>query len=327
MTAWYVLGVRLVIVGAVSGGFGMNLIKASAKLETKTVWYRRKYLMIGLFLSTVFNTTLDLISFAITPLSVIAPLGGVSIISASLFSFRGVSGTPELVTTLKTSGIAMVVFGMVFVAFFGPKPESAILDVDVVFDHFTDTPFAIYQIFTGVVLAVTFVAFYRELLAAESLFRTIIAAYAAGLSSGLCQSLIKLFATCAASASFEQSEPWKRQPEFSLALLELAVVGVLLFVLLKTTVESGPNVSVATCYYSVCVMLATIVAGVSFYKELSLMQSAGQLAGFAFGIAFVIAGMILVSVESLRGAPKKVSTREEAPVVSGGDQNEEEIIE
>jgi drug/metabolite transporter (DMT)-like permease len=311
-----------VIVGAVSGGFGMNMIKASSSLEIGTPWYFRKRLLLGLFLSTIFNTTLDLISFALTPLTVIAPLGGISIVSAALFSYYGFGGNKETFTRRKVIGIALVVAGIVFVACFGPKPGSAILDADDVLDNFTSTPFAAYQLATSIVLTATVASIFLECLPQGSLGTTLIASYAGGMASGLCQSLIKLFATCVANASVGSLDACTSRTEFLLALVELAANGIILFVLLKTTIESGPNVSVSTCYYSVCVMGCTIVAGALFYKELELLSSAFFACAFFAGIVFAIVGITLVSSESRRGAPQKIPTKEEVE-----HPNNDDIIE
>jgi hypothetical protein len=325
MTAWYALGVALVIVGAISGGFGMNLIKASSKLEIALPWYYRKRLMLGLFLSTVFNTCLDLVSFALTPLSVIAPLGGVSIIAACIFSSYGVGGSNEIFTKFKTVGIAMVVVGIGLVAAFGPRPKSTVLDVETLFVDFTATPFCAYQIVTLLVLSIISITFALELMPHGSLLMTMVAAFSGGLASGLCQSLIKLFAACVADFTVHSNYSWIHNPLFTLAVVELACTGILLFILLKTTIESGPNISVSTTYYSVCVMLSTIAAGAALYRELGNFGSPWQFSLFFLGIGLVLKGVVSVSMDAIHTEPRVVSTKEDKPVAPVDD--EDPIIE
>ena len=322
---WYALGIALVIIGAVSGGLGINLIKHSSKSEGGLRWYRRPKLMTGLFLSTVFNTSLDLISFALTPLTVIAPLGGVSIIAACVFSAYGYGGSPEAFSKFKKIGIGMVVAGIGFVAAFGPRPRTVVLNVEDLLYDFVAIPFFAYQIVTLSVLSITSIIFAFETLPNGSLSRTMVAAFAGGLASGLCQSLIKLFATCVADFTIHNNYEWIHNPLFTLAIVELVFTGILLFILLKTTIESGPNVSVSTTYYSVCVMLCTIAAGTAFYRELQLFGSPWQFSLFCVGIALVLSGVVSVSMDAIRAEPKVVSTKEDKIVPP--EEEEEQIIE
>jgi len=47
-----VLGIVLAVVGSTTSGWGMNLMKASSRLEHHLPWYRRKRLLMGVSLAT-----------------------------------------------------------------------------------------------------------------------------------------------------------------------------------------------------------------------------------------------------------------------------------
>jgi hypothetical protein len=324
-SGWYALGILLVIAGSISGGLGMNLIKRSARLETHLPTHKRKCLIIGLFLSTVFNTCLDLVSFALTPLSVIAPLGGVAIVAAAVFAALGVSGEQEPLSRPKAIGTSLVVVGISLSASFGPRPPTVVLNVDDVFRYYASPSFEFYQLITIGALALVFTGMTVDALPEFSLSRTFAVATAGGLASGLCQALIKLFATCAAAATLEGATPWRRSL-FPFALLELAAVGIMLFMLLKCCVENS-ELTLSSSLYTVCVMVFTVTAGSAFYKEFDMHTTGTSILGFSLGIVTIIAGMATLVLFQPNRPRKVAQTEEEAAKTAKGDTRVVEATE
>lgn len=328
-SGWYAVGILLVVAGSVSGGLGMNFIKRSALLETHLPAHKRKFLLVGLFLSTIFNTCLDLISFALTPLSVIAPLGGVAIVAAAVFEALGVSGERTTLSRSRMAGTALVVVGIALSASFGPRPASVVLSVDSVFRNFQATPFQIYQLTTATALTFVFLGMGIDLLPEFSLRRTFAVALAGGMASGLCQALIKLFATCAAAVALDGAAPWQ-EPMFLIALSELAATGIMLFLLLKCCMENS-EITLSSSLYTVSVMVFTVAAGSAFYREFEIRAQGTSILGFSVGIATIITG-IGTLVFFRPNQPKRLSQKEETspkaatrtPEVSATD---DEIIE
>lgn len=89
------VGIILATIGAVTSGIGMNLMKASSKLEVDRPWYCRPRLLIGVSLAAWINTSLDSVAFALAPLSIIAPIGGVTIVASVLFARIGLAVSHE----------------------------------------------------------------------------------------------------------------------------------------------------------------------------------------------------------------------------------------
>lgn len=311
-SVWYAVGIALVVLGSVSGGLGMNLIKRSSRFERDLPLIKRKCLLWGLFLSTVFNTCLDVVSFALTPLSVIAPLGGVAIVAATAFEAVGTSGERDCPSRSRLAGTALVVLGIALAASFGPRPSSVVLVVDDVFRHYQAAPFAAYQLMTVTALTAVFLGMAADALPEFSLRRTFAVAAAGGMASGLCQSLIKLFATCAAAAAVDRAAPWSRLA-FWLALLELATIGALLFLLLKFCMENS-ELTLSSSLYTVSVMLFTVLAGSAFYREFEAQTGGTSIVGFCFGLATIVAGiatLVLLRPEHRMPQPKRVSQSDE----------------
>jgi hypothetical protein len=307
---WYWLGVVLVVVGSISGGFGMNLIKRSSRFEAHLPPHKRKFLLIGLFLSTVVNTCFDLVSFALTPLSVIAPLGGIAIVAAAAFAALGVSGEQEPLSQPKLIGTALVVVGISLAASFGPRPPSVILNVDDVFRDFASQSFEVYQLFTIAALAFVFMGMATDIFPEFSPRRTFAVATAGGLASGLCQALIKFFATCGAAAVFDGATPWHR-PFFVVAVVELVATAIMLFLLLKCCLESS-ELTLATSLYTVSVIVFTVVAGIAFYHEFDMHTESTSIWGFSIGIITIIIGIaIQVTHQPKQDKPRPIPQMEE----------------
>lgn len=323
---WYEIGIGLVVLGSVSGGLGFNLISKSSRTEVDQPLWRRPLLATGLFLSTVVNTAMDLISYALVPLSTIAPLGGVAIVAAAGFSALGISGEKEPITKAKVLGIGCVVSGIAAVSVFGPRPASTILDVGAAFHAFAAPPFFTYNITTLCALCAVFIGVGGDLLPEFSIVRTVLCSIVAGMSSAVCQSLIKLMATCLADYSVHHGRPW-RQPLFPLTLFELAVVGGMLFVLIKLTIENA-DLAFGTSMYTVAVMIFTIVAGSDFYGEFEDIAD-GNLAAFCVGVVVITAGIVVLSRSPPRSGKRRipVSKTEDDPATLPPVDPDGEIIE
>ena len=305
----YEVGIALVLLGSIASGYGFNLIKRSSLQEADLPFYKRRLLLAGLLLSSVVSSVLDVVSYAIVPLTVIAPLGGASILSATFFASIGLSGAKERLTPLKTLGVLLVVGGIAIVAVVGPRPDDEVEDLKDAFDGYASVPFLIYQLVTCAALAAIFTSLAMNILPMYTISRVVLCALTAGLASGLCQALIKLFATCLFEVLVRQAQPWTN-PLFVLAILELAATGLLLFVLVKTTIESS-ELSLGSSLYAVFVMGATIASGASFYND---FQYISVLAGvvFAVGVVCVVVGIVVLwRQRRLDALPVKITQVEE----------------
>ena len=94
------IGLMIALSGITVMAFSMNLWKVSATLEAHLPWYRRPRFLIGLLGATILNTILDGIAFSLTPLSLIAPMQGLSIAMTVSIAALGIVGPKESVSTM-----------------------------------------------------------------------------------------------------------------------------------------------------------------------------------------------------------------------------------
>lgn len=285
-----VVGIFLAVIGAITSGFGMNLMKASNRLERHRPWHRRYRLLVGILLAMGVNTMLDVVAFALTPLALIAPIGGMTIVASVTFARMGWAGQREFVQWQQWAAIFCVVSGVGVVATCGPHPEP-VLDTGLVLHHFHDAPFLLYQTVAWSAVALTYAGLLYGKIGQPVLETTLATAATAGLCSGLTQTMMKVMAVCATDWLLESAAPFLI-PEFWLAVVELAIVACILLHLLTLTLASAP-LTLSTPLYQVSVIIFTIVASCSFFGDLELATKY-ELFLFMLGVAMVIAGLAVL---------------------------------
>lgn len=281
------VGIALAVVGAITSGFGMNLMKASKTLERDRPWYKRWRFLIGVSLACWVNTSLDVVAFALTPLALVAPIGGVTIVAATLFARMGCAGEKEIVGWQQWVAILCVVSGVGVVAVCGPHPEPVLNQTEVL-QHYHDSPFLLYQVCAWSAILLSFIGLKSKRIGAPNLETTLATAVVAGMCSGLTQTMMKVLAICAADFAITHHTPFLI-PEFWLTIVELIVVAFILLYMLNTCLGSAP-LSLSTPLYMVSVILFTIVAGTAFYSDLE-MATKYELILFMLGVALVVVGL------------------------------------
>lgn len=281
------VGIALATIGAVTSGFGMNLMKASKTLERNRPWYRRTRFLIGVSLACWINTALDVVAFALTPLALVAPIGGVTIVASVLFARMGCAGEKEYVGWQQWVAILCVVTGVGVVAVCGPHPEPVLNQTEVL-QHYHNAPFLLYQAGAWMAIGVTFLGIRLKKVGHPGLETTVITAATAGVCSGLTQTMMKVLAICMADFAITHATPFLI-PEFWLTIVELIAVAFILLYMLNTCLASAP-LSLSTPLYMVSVILFTIVAGTAFYGDLEVATKY-ELILFTMGVALVIVGM------------------------------------
>jgi hypothetical protein len=227
------------------------------------------------------------IAFALTPLALVAPIGGVTIVAATLFARMGCAGEKEMVGWQQWVAILCVVTGVGVVAVCGPHPEPVLNQTEVL-QHYHDTPFLFYQMSTWTVIVLAFVGVYFKKIGNPGLETTLGMALAAGMCSGLTQTMMKVLAICVADFGITHHTPFLI-PEFWLTIGELVTVAFILLYFLNACLVSSP-LSLSTPLYMVSVIVFTIVAGSAFYGDLELATKY-ELMLFALGVALVMVGI------------------------------------
>ena len=281
------VGIALATVGACTSGLGMNLMKASTRLEQDKPLCRRYRFLVGVSLATFVNTLLDCVAFALTPLVIIAPIGGITIVSSVLFARLGLAGEYEYVVWEQWVAILAVVMGVALIDIFGPHPEP-VLNTTTVLEHFHNEAFVAYEIITLAAVVVTYSGIWLGKLGGQNLQTTVASAVSAGLCSGITMTMMKVMATCVGAWILHNSLPFFF-PEFWVALVTLVMVAVVLVHLLNVCLASS-NLALSTPLYQVCVILFTIVAACAFYQEADV-ATRSELLVFLLGVIAVLSGL------------------------------------
>ena len=284
------LGTLMATIGAITSGFGMNLIRSSSKIERSKPWYCRRRLLIGIALACLINTFLDCVAFAIMPLAIIAPIGGVTIVSSVLFARCGLSGETQRFTYTQAVCVAIIVCGVAGVAIFGPHP-APVVNVHQTVHRIHNDSFVIYQIITISALAIVYIAMCTrggQWLNHTTL--TVLCAVAGGMCSGIAQCLMKVLAVAIADYMLHRSLPFALF-DFWLSMVELIVIALFLLHMLTTCLSNAPLI-ISSSLYQVCVIVFTITAGCAFYgttetsiSSIGLTSSASPLECSASSLA------------------------------------------
>ena len=266
----------------------MNLIRASSvTAEARRKWYCRPRLLVGAALATFINTLLDTVAFALSPLAIIAPIGGVTLVVSVLFARTGCAGV-EPVSLTQWLAIALILSGVLVVDVYGPQPPP-VLNTTVVLSHFHSSSFELYQTVTCFAVVTMYACMaLRCRVRPVGVTAAVTSAAVAGLCSGLCQTMLKVLATVTGAYLLHGTVPFG-QLEFWQAMLELCGVALVLFHMLKICMGAA-SMALSSSLYQSSVMLFTIACSSSFLGELRV-ASPGELALFLLGTGNVLGGL------------------------------------
>lgn len=119
------LGVGLMIIGTIASSVGLLCFKRAGSLEGLP-WYRNQWFWGGLLLFVMTAAVLDTVVFAVTPLGLIAPFAGLTIVVSFALASLGCCGVKEPPTKTATAAVVLIVCGVTICAVFGPKSDGNI---------------------------------------------------------------------------------------------------------------------------------------------------------------------------------------------------------
>ena len=126
------LGVFLMIVGTFASALGMLCLKrAHGPAYVNVPWYRNSYLWGGILLFAVTAAGLDVVVFGITPLALIAPFAGLTIVISFLFASFGCCGVRETPTKTTLVAVVLITTGVTICSIWGPKDHGEIDPIDL----------------------------------------------------------------------------------------------------------------------------------------------------------------------------------------------------
>ena len=237
-------GVSLVILGCISSSIGLLLMKRSADVEDTLPLYKRWRWALG-FVFLVGNATIiDLIAFAITPLSLIAPFAALTMVFSVVLAKSGLFGVHESLPGRQIVGIAFVVVGVTTVSVFGPHTSDEPTMAEI-FDDFDNPAFIVF-----VSLTLSLVALYLVLLwtprlepyrpSPTSPWTTLFSAFCSAVCGAQSQLFLKVISVGLRFFTTGGDPDAAVTPAFILSLLGLAVTAPLQLYLLNSTLASSP---------------------------------------------------------------------------------------
>ena len=128
----WLLGVAFMVLGTLSSACGMLLLKR-ATLGPAPVppWYKNVWFWAGMSLIVVNASLLDIVAFAVTPLSLIAPFAGLTIVFSVVLVGIGCFGVREKPSTFSVISVGLIVLGVTMAATFGPHEDRALRPADM----------------------------------------------------------------------------------------------------------------------------------------------------------------------------------------------------
>jgi len=259
---------------------------------------RKKFLIAGFFFLVVNATVIDLVAFSLTPLSLIAPFAGMTIVFSALLAASGLvsGGQKEVIGRLDALVIGIILLGVTTASLFGPRsPEGEPPDMETMASYFDNPPFVAFSLVSSVIILSfvlsQFLAAGRAWINQYAVLKTFCTGFTAAGCGALSQMCLKIVST-ALREKFN-GRPALRSFAFFASLLGLAVFAPLQLVLLNRTLATSP-LSYAVPLYQTMLIILTILAGGTFFLEFGSMDRLHGLL-FTCGVLLATLGLCLLS--------------------------------
>lgn len=122
------LGVTAAVSAQLAASIGLLLLKSSSIYEYKLPLYLRFRLIGGIFFQAIVPIGTDSFAYAVCPLSLLAPLSGITIAATIVFTAARFCGVREPVHASDFAVVALIIAGVTLVSIYGPH---ASINVDV----------------------------------------------------------------------------------------------------------------------------------------------------------------------------------------------------
>jgi hypothetical protein len=289
----------------------MNLLKSSAVVEKSLHCLQRRRFFLGIFLTTVFNTTLDTFAFSFLSVSVIAPFGGLCIVTSAMLAHKGVFGPKETLDRTQWVFLLSIFCGVGLVGGFGPRPPP-VTNATAIFEDFDNVGFICYQSVWIIITASAYTGLHvLKMFEKNSLWTTVLFGSSAGMSSGITQCIMKAITSISAGAAIMHGVehawvyfPWSN-PQFWRAVVELIVAALLLLHGMNTCICST-DVGISTAMYQSALIVGSVLAGCAFWGDLDGMTPL-SLSMFMIGLVGVVAGVCLLLTRHKNNQSKTIS--------------------
>lgn len=316
MVAEWLLGIICVLVGTFFSATGMVLMKASAQVEAKLPWHRRHRWFLGCTSLIVNATVMETLALALAPLSLLAPFAGCTIVFSTLLARCGAISAQESVHGTRWAAIGVTLVGVTIVSLYGPHDGVEVTE-DNVYALLSGRAFVVFGAGSTAAIGLVCALWWCEPGGVRRESRLLpLLAYAAASCGALSLCFLKVLALAIRSAS-EARPPGARNellaPHALLALLALLSYAPLQLVLLNCVLAASP-VSYGVPAYESLLILLSVVAGGTFYREFDGM-SAALTTGFVAGVVVTVCGLAMLALSHAHAEAKRAPP----PALAGGD--------
>jgi len=310
------LGLVLMILGTICSSVGMIFFKKAGSLPD-VPWYRNGWFWGGVTLFCVTAAGLDVVVFAITPLALIAPFAGFTIVVTFLLSAFGCCGVKEAPSRTTGAAVLTIVAGVTLSCIFGPHSQGTITprELQGIFDR---NPWMLVFSMLGapgfIVFALTATYLYQTRI--RALLRTWGGALTLALVSALFGALTQLQFKALASVLMSlithkaqgPQDGYTGADQVALQVLSLISSGVAQMGFLNYAISVAPVAYSVPSYQSGLLITTLILAG-WVLNEYSTMKWY-NVTLFWIGCAVVACGMLLNAWGLARAAGAKARQEE-----------------
>lgn len=324
MERW-IVGMVLALVGCFSSAIGLVLMKHSAMTEADLPFFRRRFSIMGFIFLIINAALIDVIAFALAPLSLLAPFSGVTIVITSWLASSGVLFVHESIDLYDVVSTAVTLVGVLLASSYGPHVEEGPRSPDELYGYFNRHDFHVCMSTLVFVLALGwgFESLAQRRDASREVpshmqppllptstpksklgtphaigppettraFRVLLLAYTAALSGAMSMLLLKVIGT-GILAALEKDMPLL-EPGWLLSLVALALCALVQLGFLYRTLANSP-VSFAVPTYQALLTVLTVITGGIFFQEFDVLAPFEQLV-FAAGVGVTLVGVALHS--------------------------------
>jgi len=261
----------------------------------------------GMTLIIVNASLLDIVAFAVTPLSLIAPFAGLTIVFSVVLVGMGCFGVRETPSRTTTISVTVIVFGVTLAATFGPHEDRA-LRAQEMQEILDSRPYLFWLGVTGVPLVVLLQVMQKK---AEATLKAVLASPVGSLLAavtgatygGLTQLLFKTAATALVSFVQTGEFPYPNLGAMGTQLSCAACCAIGQVVFLNVAIASSPVAYAVPAYQSALLLITLSLAG-TLLDEFAHMDPL-HYALFNIGCALVLCGIVLNAAALRRAAQAK----------------------
>lgn len=289
--AFWWLGIIACVLGCLSSAIGLLLMKQSGMVEADLPLHQRWRWAVGVLFLVVNASVIDMIAFSLTPLALMAPFSGVTIVFSSLLAYSGCLGIKEDATFWQWVSIAIVCIGVAMISVYGPRTSQELTE-STIQAHLFSVQFKVFAAFC--VIAIGYSMLLWRFKEQPATFSVVAFAIGSSASGAVTQMSLKVL-----------SNSLRDYFNGTHALVDLptciGVLGLIIFappqlLLLNSALVNSP-LAFAVPLYQTLLILSTVAAGGIFFDEFASI-SADWLSAFFCGIMVAITGLLALGSSS-----------------------------